>query len=336
MWLSFIVFGVGLLGLYFGAEWLVRGAARLARSFGVSVLIVGLTVVAFGTSMPEMVVSVLASIRGQADVATGNVVGSNVFNLAAILGVSALIHPLTVQARLVSRDMSLMLIASLLIAGLALDHAFGRVDGLILLAAFVGYALLMIRAARYATPRVEEEYREFEVAQALEPPDVARWKNFLLIPTGLVALVVGARLLVDAAVEFARAVGVSELVIGLTIVAAGTSLPELATSVVAAFRRETDIAVGNIVGSNIFNGLAILGTSAVIHPLNVARPLLRIDIPVMIAISLLTILLARTRLRIDRWEGAVLLGTYGFFTWLMLERATSEAASIAPFLGGPA
>lgn len=336
MWLSIVSFGLGLLGLYFGAEWLVRGAARLARSFGISVLVIGLTVVAFGTSMPEMVVSVLASLRGQSDVAAGNVVGSNIFNLAAIIGISAVIHPMGVQARLIPRDMSLMVAAAVLTGVLALDLALDRMDGLIFLAAFSGYILLVLRAARYAAPKVEAEYREFERGQDLDQPEFPRWKDSVLIVGGLVTLTIGAHLLVDAAIDLARAVGVSDLVIGLTIVAAGTSLPELATSVVAAFRKEPDIAVGNIVGSNIFNCLAILGTSSLVHPLTVARPLLRIDIPVMIAVSLLIMALARTRLRIDRWEGVILLGTYGLFTWIVIARSTKGATSLMTLLGGPA
>lgn len=323
MALQALYFVLGLVALYYGAEWLVRGAGRLARSLGVSALVVGLTVVAFGTSAPELVVSVLAALEGRSDVAMGNVVGSNIANIALILGVAAVIYPMRVEAGLVRREIPVMIAVQLLLVLLALNRSLGRLDGVLLMAGLVAYNVWVLRSSKATLgtePAVEAEFSAFESADAIEPLRNGRGRNAMLIVLGLAALVLGAQLLVDAAVFFARTFGVSELVIGLTVVAVGTSLPELATSVLAALRHEADIAVGNVVGSNIFNALGILGVAATVQPITVAEPLLRLDLPVMIAVCLALLPLAARRLRLGRGEGLLLLGGYVAFTVVLLWR----------------
>ncbi len=321
MLLQIGLFIVGLIGLYYGAEWLVRGSARLARSLGISALIVGLTVVAFGTSAPELVVSVVAGIQGQPGVAVGNVVGSNIANVGLILGVAAIVATMNVEMRLITREMPVMLLATLGFLVLALDGTLSRLDASVFLAGFAAYLLLMFRAARSEPSLIESEFAGFEEAEELVEREPHYLRNTLLIGLGLMALVGGAQLLVAAAVFFARSLGISELVIGLTVVAVGTSLPELATSVVAAFRGEADIAVGNIVGSNIFNILLILGVAPLVRPLAVDQALYTFEIPVMVAFALLLLLFGRTGLRVVRWEGALLLAGYVAFMVTLLVRA---------------
>jgi cation:H+ antiporter len=320
-WATF-QFAAGLLALYLGAEWLVRGSGRLARRFGVSALIVGLTVVAFGTSAPEMVVSAFASGRGQGDMAVGNVIGSNIFNVLAILGITALLFPIAVERSLIRRELPLMLLITLLLPLLMFDGLVSRTDAGILIALFAVYLGLMIWLAR-RDPVIDTGEAAFdrELLASDDPTRSRALPSIGFVIAGLVALVAGARLLVDSSIIFARAAGVSELVIGLTVVAAGTSLPELATSTIAALRRESDIALGNVIGSNIFNLLAILGFSAAIRPLPLATDLIRFEIPVMIASSLLLVPLAFTGRRLDRWEGALLLLCYLGFLMLIFLRS---------------
>lgn len=323
MLLQIAFFVIGLVGLYYGAEWLVRGAARLARTLGISALIVGLTVVAFGTSAPELVVSVVAGIRGQSGVAVGNVVGSNVANVGLILGLAALVSMMKVEMRLITREMPVMLLATLAFLVLALDGTLSRLDAALLLAGFVTYLLLMLHAARAEPSLIETEFADFaEAAEMIDRGGEPHYlRNAFLIVIGLVGLAGGAQLLVTSAVFFARSLGISELVIGLTVVAIGTSLPELATSVVAAFRGEADIAVGNVVGSNIFNILLILGIAPLVRPLLVDQALYTFEIPVMVAFSVLLLLFGRTGLRVVRWEGALLLGGYVAFMVVLLMRS---------------
>ncbi len=321
MLLQIGAFIAGLVGLYYGAEWLVRGSVRLARSIGISALVVGLTVVAFGTSAPELIVSIVAAVGGTPAVAIGNVVGSNIANVGLILGLAAAVSSMKVEMRLITREMPVMLLATLLLLILAFDGQLSRLDGIIFLAGFVGYLLLMLRAARSEPTAIVEEFAEFERAEYREAVGGGRVRNSMLVLVGLVLLAGGAHLLVGSAVFFARSLGISELVIGLTIVAVGTSLPELATSIVAAFRGEADIAVGNIVGSNIFNILLILGVTPVVRPLPVDLSLFRLEIPVMVGLSVVLPLVARTGLRVARWEGALLLLTYFAFTIVLLVRA---------------
>ena len=324
---AFMLVGVGLAVLVFGAELLVRGAARLAAGLGIAPLIIGLTVVAFGTSAPELAVSIKSAFAGQADLALGNVVGSNIFNVLFILGVSALIAPLVVAQQLVRLDVPLMIAVSVLVLLLGLDGRIGRLDGALLFGGLIGYTLFLIRQSRRETAAVEAEY-------ALEYPGPGRlsgaqWLvNLALVLVGLGLLVAGSRWLVDGAVSLARHFGVSELIIGLTIVAAGTSLPEVATSVIASLRGERDIAVGNVVGSNLFNLMSVLGLSSLIapHGINVPAAALEFDIPVMIAVALACLPVFFTGHLIARWEGALFLGYYlGYTLYLVLSVGESGA-----------
>jgi cation:H+ antiporter len=318
-------FVAGIILLYFGAEWLVRGASRLARSYGMSALVVGLTVVAVGTSAPELVVSVLAVLRGQTELTVGNVVGSNISNIALILGASALIYPIAVRARLLSRGIPIMIGVSILFALLVLDGHLGRMGGALLVAALVGYFAYLLRSTDDELPEVQDEFERNQAARELRPRQESRLWNTGLAMVGLVLLAGGAQLLVGAATTFARSMGMSDLLVGLTIVAVGTSLPELATSVLAAFRKEADIAVGNAVGSNVLNLLGVLGPSAMLQPMAIQGSLLRFELPIMIGVSLLLLPLAWTRLRIERWEGALLVLGYAGFIGLLLVRSGAAA-----------
>jgi cation:H+ antiporter len=263
--IEFLLFFGGLALLVAGAELLVKGASRLAASFGISPFVIGLTVVAFGTSSPELAVSFGSAFAGDADIAIGNVVGSNIFNVLFILGISALIVPLVVKSQLVRFDVPIMIGASVLLLVLGLDGALGRLDGIVLFALIVLYVVALIRKSRRETSEDDSGLRPGVRAEDDTAP-----VNLVFIAAGLGMLVFGSDLLLQAAVTAAEAFGVSELVIGLTLVAAGTSLPEVATSIMAAIRGERDIAVGNVVGSNIFNILAVLGLSSIVatrwHP----------------------------------------------------------------------
>lgn len=320
MIIQILLFVAGLLALYFGAEWLVRGAARLARRLGVSPLVVGLTIVAFGTSSPELVVSILAAARGQADVALGNVVGSNIVNIAVILGAAALVHPLRAEMRIVVRETPIMIVAALLLGLMGLDGDVSRTDGFLLFLGFVAYVAFVLRAAPRESAAVQAEFAEFERAESLTPLDRTRGADALLILGGLAGLALGAHLLVGSALYFAHALGIPEIVIAVTVVAIGTSLPELATTVLAAVRHESDIAIGNIVGSNVFNVLAILGIASLVHPVAVHSALLRFEVPVMIGLSIVFAGLIATRLRLERWEGILLLAGYAAFAAALIVR----------------
>ena len=301
MLLQLVIAAASLGILYLGAELLVKGASRMAAAARISPVVVGLTVVAFGTSLPELSVSTLASLEGASDVALGNVVGSNIFNVAFILGLSTVVRPLPIGRSLLTRDMPLMVLVSFGLLGLAWDGELARYDAALLLLLFGAYCAFTFRDARATGPG----------SAASEPrPRAGRPRNLVAIVLGLGLLVGGGQLLIRSGTEIARALDVPELVIAVTLVAAGTSLPEFATSVVAAARRETEIAVGNIVGSNLFNILAILGVAALIDPLAVAEPALRYHLPVMVAVACLLLPLAITRSRLSRWEGVLLLGTY--------------------------
>ena len=324
------VLGLFVLGLFLllaGAELLVRGAARLYLSYAALVpLAVGLTVVAFGMIRPELAVSVKAGLTGQSDIAVGNVVGSNIFNVLLILGISALIVPLVVSQQLVWREVPLMIGVSLLLLVMALDGRISKLDGLLLTAGIVAYTVFAVRQARKESAAVEAEYDQ-AYGRGKESLLERLPIQIMLIIAGLALLVLGAHWLVGGAVAIARLFGVSELIIGLTIVAAGTSLPELATSVVAALRGERDIAVGNVIGSNIFNILSIAGIAALITPggLEVATSLLRFDIPVMIAVALACLPIFASGHLIARWEGALFLGYYAAYLLYLVLAATQHA-----------
>jgi cation:H+ antiporter len=316
--LSFVA---GLVLLVVGAEALVRGASRLAARVGVPPLVVGLTVVAFGTSAPELAVNLGAALSGQAGVAVGNVVGSNVFNVLFVLGLSALVAPLLVQRQLVRLDVPLMVALSLAVLWCARDGLLARAEGIALvLALFVYLALLFAKGRR--TP---------EELQAEDPVAVGGGRtamDLLLVVGGLGLLVLGSRWLVSGAVSFAEGMGVSPEVIALTIVAAGTSLPEVVTSVVAALKGERDIAVGNVVGSNLFNLMAVLGISALAAPggIEVSPNVVRFDLPVMCAVAFACMPVFFTGGVISRAEGVLFLAYYAAYTtWLVLGATGSEA-----------
>jgi cation:H+ antiporter len=322
--MAYVLMLAGLGLLVIGGEMLVRGASALARAVGLPSLIIGLTVVAFGTSAPELAVSLKAGLGGQADLAFGNVVGSNTFNVLFILGISALIVPLTVSAQLVRLDVPVMVGASAVTWVLAADGVISRGEGWALCAGIVGYTVLLIRLGKKHQLLCDQSAS----GQTAPQEPIRLVATVLPVLVGLVLLVVGARWVVEGAVEFAQLLGVSELLIGLTIVAAGTSLPEVATSVVASIRRERDIAVGNIVGSNIFNLLAVLGASAAASPAGVAasRTALRFDVPVMMAVALACLPIFFTGGRISRWEGALFLGYYvAYVTYLVLGASHDES-----------
>jgi cation:H+ antiporter len=327
---ALLVFALGAAALIAGADLLVRGAARLAAVLGLSALVIGLTVVSYGTSAPELAVSVASALRGDPDIALGNVVGSNIFNVLVILGISAAIAPLAVAHQLVRLDVPLMLLVSVLASALAYDGRLSRAEGVVLLLGAVAYTALAVSVGRRESAVVQAEYRAVEAAlvgpPARSPRAIAG--HGLMIVGGLALLVVGARWLVQSAVAVARELGVSELVIGLTIVAAGTSLPEVATSVVAAVRGERDIAVGNVVGSNIFNLLAVLGLATVVSPggVGIAPPVLRVDLPVMIVVTAACLPVVASGRRIDRWEGALLLLGYCLYVTYLIGSARQHPA----------
>jgi cation:H+ antiporter len=336
--ITLVLFLLGLVALVVGAEALVKGASRLAAAVGVSPLVIGLTVVSFGTSAPELAVSLQAAIAGNADIAIGNVVGSNIFNVLFILGVSALIVPLVVHQQLVQFDVPLMIAASILLWLLSLDGVIGRVDGLVLFSGIIGYTAMTVVLGK-KTRQQDDEQPESPSPQdhtlgpdgdALAVPSAggSLAMNLGLIAVGLVLLILGSRWLVDGAVELATALGLSPLVIGLTIVAAGTSLPEVATSVMAAIRGQRDIAVGNVVGSNIFNILGILGLTAVIAPggVPVNPESQALDMPFMVAVAISCLPIFFTGHLIARWEGLLFLAYYVAYTVYLLLAASKHEA----------
>ena len=328
---NFGLFLIGLLALVAGAELLVRGAGKLALSAGISPLVVGLTVVSIGTSAPEMAVAIGAALDGRPDLAIGNVVGSNIFNVLFILGISALIVPLVVHSQVIRQEVPVMIGASLLLLALALDGSLSRTDGLLLLLLVIAYTgFLVIQSRREA---------QSEPAEPAAEPTASRWDRhwtvqLLLILAGLGLLIVGSGWLVEAAVSVAQSLGVSDLVIGLTIVAAGTSMPEVATSIMAALRGQRDIAIGNVVGSNIFNILGCLGATAVLAPAGVpvAASVLNFDLWVMLAVALACLPVMLSGRAIARWEGAVFLGYYAAYTAYLILR-TQDHAALPAFSG---
>lgn len=304
MILTYLLFAVGLLGLFFGGEYLVRGASSIAKTYRISPMVIGLTIVGFGTSAPELLVSVQAALAGQPAIAIGNVLGSNIANILLILGLSAVIAPLIIPVRKLWRDLGFMLLATAVIWAMLLDGNVTRLDGGLLL---VG--LFVFIAVAFLTGKAEPEDK------LLPTPPI--WKAALMTLAGLVVLVIGARLLVDSATTMARTYGISEAVIGLTIVAVGTSLPELATSVVAALRKQTEIAVGNIVGSNIFNIFGILGLTAVIAPIPAEARFVGVDMPWVAASAVGLTVVAALLGGLPRIAGVALLAAYGGYLALM-------------------
>jgi cation:H+ antiporter len=322
-----VFFVLGLGALVLGAELLVRGASRLALAVGISPLVVGLTVVAFGTSAPELAVSIGAALGGKADIAVGNVVGSNIANVLLILGISALIVPLAVNNQVIRQEAPIMAGGSLLLLVFALDGDIDRFEGGVLFAALLAYTVYLIRQSRAASVT---DQKQLAGGIPNTPWAGRRSVQLVLILAGLALLVVGAQWLVDAASAVARSLGVSDLVVGLTVVAVGTSLPELATSTVAALRGERDIAVGNIVGSNIFNICAVLGLSGLIAPDGIQVPdaALATDLWIMVATALVCLPALFTDREISRKEGGLFLAWYiVYVAWLVISTSQPEAAA---------
>jgi len=301
----------GLVALYFGAEWLVRGGASLAVRLGVTPLLVGLTVVAYGTSTPELIVSSTAAAQGQGAIAIGNVVGSNIFNIGFILGLTALVAPMRVQLQLLRFDTPVMVGVALLFLLFFRDGSIQRWESLVFLAGIVLYTVVNVRLARrQASADVRQEFDD-----SVPKPTGSPWTDTGLIVAGLATLVLGSRLFVTGAVDLARLFDISDAVIGLTIVAAGTSLPELASSLMAAWRKQPDIAIGNVVGSNIYNILAILGVSGMLaSPVN-GQGVSLTDTLIMIGFSAVLLVIAWSGFTLRRWEGALLLALYGGYLW---------------------
>lgn len=320
--MTLLLFVIGLLLLIVGAEVLVKGASRLASVFKVSPLVIGLTVVAFGTSSPELAVSIQAATLDQASIAVGNVVGSNIFNVLFILGCSALITPLIVSQQLIRFDVPLMIGLSFVVLIMALDGILGTLDGSLLIAGLFAYIAFVFVQSR-KTQRVEELD-----SNATSTPENSSWvKNLLLVALGLTMLVIGADWLVEGAVALATRLGVSELIIGLTIVAVGTSLPEVVTSIVAAIRGERDIAVGNVVGSNLFNIMGVLGVASLVAPGGIEIPasVVSFDLLVMLAVAIACLPIFFSGGVISRQEGALLLAYYVAYTVYLVFASTQHA-----------
>lgn len=326
--MTILMFLGGLALLVFGAEILVRGASRLAVTFGISPLVVGLTVVAYGTSAPELAVSVQASLAGQADLAIGNVVGSNISNVLLILGLSALAAPLVVSQQLVRLDVPLMIGVFGLMWVMALDGTISTIDGGILFAGAIAYTVFAIRKSRKENREIREQYEKEYGNHEASPSSAAPIRNIVLVIIGIGLLGLGSNWLVESATTIARVLGVSELVIGLTVVAIGTSLPELATSVVASIKGERDIAAGNVVGSNLFNVLSVLGMTAIVVPegVPVAASVLSFDLPVMFAVGLACLPIFFSGYCIERWEGGFFVFYYvAYLLYLGLDAAGHDA-----------
>ncbi len=305
----FLVSGIALL--YFGAEWLVKGSSNIALRAGVPSLVVGLTIVAFGTSAPELAVSIKAGFDGLGDIAVGNVVGSNIFNICVILGLSAIVHPMKVNAQVLQIDTPIMVIVSFLPWILLKNDVIGRTEGAFLTVAIVVFTVFTIFWSKKNS--TDLSLTPLTVKCKVSKPISS---DIYLIILGLVALVIGSRLFVSGAIDLARTMNISEAVIGLTIVAAGTSLPELATSIVAAIKGEEDIAIGNIVGSNVFNILAILGIASVLNPIH-SKGIGLVDLAFMTGSSLLLLPLMRSGFRLVRSEGFILLAVYSGYLWYL-------------------
>lgn len=321
MFLMVLLLLGGFGALYFGADWMVRGAARLQASLGLSPIVIGLTVVSLGTSAPELVVSLLATLRGSADIAVGNVLGSNLANMGLILGSAALVRPLLVAERVVKREIPIMIVLTLLIGPMIMDEQIGRFDG-VLLVLFMGvYLAYVLHRGRKANVPISPVYSHLADEMRIQTRKGVRVGAGLLV-AGTLGLVLGGRAIVESAIFLSRGLGISELGIGLTVVAVGTSLPELATSVMAAARKQTDIAVGNVIGSNIFNLAGVLGITGIIKPITVDPGVLWVEFPAVVGLSFLVLLLSsspfnREGFDIQRWEGALLLGSYvGMVFWI--------------------
>lgn len=320
----------GLIALTFGADLLIKGAATLASRFGISAIVIGLTVVAFGTSSPELAVSIQGALGGQADITVGNVLGSNIFNIMFILGLSALIVPLSVHLQIIRIEVPIMVVAGVFTYFFALDGQINRIEGLVTFGLLIVYLLFQIQLSMKEKEAKSNQVnsKESQVSEKISSSPI--WQDGVRIVLGLGLLVLGANYFVRGATDIARGFGVSELVIGLTIVAVGTSLPEVATSLMAALKKQTDIAVGNVIGSNIFNSLGVLGVSSLVSPksVGVSPQAVTFDFPFVVAVSILCFPLFLRGLKIGRLEGAGLLGGYiAYVTFLILDQYGSPWVS---------
>lgn len=307
MWAQVLLLIFGIVVVLKSADWLTNGAVGLATKLGISQIVIGLTIVAIGTSMPEFFVSIVSAIKGTPDLAVGNIVGSNIFNVLLIVGVAATVAPIAIQRATVRRDIPIAIVASIMLTFMMLDDNISRIDALILFAAFIAFIWITLRNSK----------NDANEKDASTEKVIPTWMSVLFIIFGLVGLVLGSNIFVDNASSLAHGWGISDAVIGLTIVAGGTSLPELATSAVAARKGDSGIAIGNVLGSNVFNILMILGLTGIISPMHIQN-ITYIDMAVMVISMALFWLFSFTKLRVERWEGCVLIACFlGYITWLV-------------------
>ena len=307
MWAQVLLLIFGIVVVLKSADWLTNGAVGLATKLGISQIVIGLTIVAIGTSMPEFFVSIVSAIKGTPDLAVGNIVGSNIFNVLLIVGVAATVAPIAIQRATVRRDIPIAIVASIMLTFMMLDDNISRIDALILFAAFIAFIWITLRNSKNNANEKDASTEKV----------IPTWKSVLFIIFGLVGLVLGSNIFVDNASSLAHGWGISDAVIGLTIVAGGTSLPELATSAVAARKGDSGIAIGNVLGSNVFNILMILGLTGIISPMHIQN-ITYIDMAVMVISMALFWLFSFTKLRVERWEGCVLIACFlGYITWLV-------------------
>lgn len=307
MWAQVLLLIFGIVVVLKSADWLTNGAVGLATKLGISQIVIGLTIVAIGTSMPEFFVSIVSAIKGTPDLAVGNIVGSNIFNVLLIVGVAATVAPIAIQRATVRRDIPIAIVASIMLTFMMLDDNISRIDALILFAAFIAFIWITLRNSK----------NDANEKDASTEKVIPTWKSVLFIIFGLVGLVLGSNIFVDNASSLAHGWGISDAVIGLTIVAGGTSLPELATSAVAARKGDSGIAIGNVLGSNVFNILMILGLTGIISPMHIQN-ITYIDMAVMVISMAMFWLFSFTKLRVERWEGCVLIACFlGYITWLV-------------------
>lgn len=307
MWAQVVLLIFGIVVVLKSADWLTNGAVGLATKLGISQIVIGLTIVAIGTSMPEFFVSIVSAIKETPDLAVGNIVGSNIFNVLLIVGVAATVAPIAIQRATVRRDIPIAIVASIMLTFMMLDDNISRIDALILFAAFIAFIWITLRNSKNDTNEKDASTEKV----------IPTWKSVLFIIFGLVGLVLGSNIFVDNASSLAHGWGISDAIIGLTIVAGGTSLPELATSAVAARKGDSGIAIGNVLGSNVFNILMILGLTGIISPMHIQN-ITYIDMAVMVISMALFWLFSFTKLRVERWEGCVLIACFlGYITWLV-------------------
>lgn len=307
MWAQVVLLIFGIVVVLKSADWLTNGAVGLATKLGISQIVIGLTIVAIGTSMPEFFVSIVSAIKETPDLAVGNIVGSNIFNVLLIVGVAATVAPIAIQRATVRRDIPIAIVASIMLTFMMLDDNISRIDALILFAAFIAFIWITLRNSK----------NDANEKDASTEKVIPTWKSVLFIIFGLVGLVLGSNIFVDNASSLAHGWGISDAIIGLTIVAGGTSLPELATSAVAARKGDSGIAIGNVLGSNVFNILMILGLTGIISPMHIQN-ITYIDMAVMVISMVLFWLFSFTKLRVERWEGCVLIACFlGYITWLV-------------------